>query len=75
LAQKNNSPDGQSQHHMLDFPYVSSSMTATTLVLVAHCVGLHYYAQVSHLMTDVQASACYLPNAVILLVVLYGRET
>ena len=45
------------------------------LVLIAHCVGLHYYAQVSHLLTDVQASACYLPNAVILPLVLYGCET
>jgi hypothetical protein len=60
---------------MLDFPYVPSSMTATTLVLVAHCLGLHYYAQISHLMTDVQGYACYLPNAVILPVDLYGCET
>ena len=30
LAQKNNSPDGLSQHQMLDFLYVPSSTTATT---------------------------------------------
>jgi len=45
------------------------------LVLVVYCVGLHYYAQGPHLMTDVQASACCLLNAVILPVVLYGCET
>jgi hypothetical protein len=40
LTQTYNSPDGQSQHHMLDFPYVASSNSLCKLYIVWRCITM-----------------------------------